>query len=215
MFEGMPRAGRSRWNPGMVASFAFHLGLLLLLLHGAAAVFVKPSEVDLGIPHSYGSQSITYLAAVGPERMQSQEEQPRLVAHSVAPRTPQPPKAAPPRELPAQTAINAPDETARGGSLYGRLPGSPMTGHDVIPGFPVVFPDPPRPDLPKGVQGDVIVQVTIDPEGNVVDTKLLQGIGYGIEQKVLEVVQRWRFHPATRDGVTIASQQLVYFHYPS
>ena len=117
MFEGMPRAGRSRWNPGMVASFAFHLGLLLLLLHGAAAVFVKPSEVDLGIPHSYGSQSITYLAAVGPERMQSQEEQPRLVAHSVAPRTPQPPKAAPPRELPAQTAINAPDETARGGSL--------------------------------------------------------------------------------------------------
>jgi TonB family protein len=87
----------------------------------------------------------------------------------------------------------------------------------VIPAFPDVFPDPPisRADLPSGVQGDVIVEVTIDPQGNVVETKLLQGIGYGVEQKVLQVLQRWHFHPATKDGVTIASQHIVHFHYPS
>ena len=65
------------------------------------------------------------------------------------------------------------------------------------------------------MHGDVIVEVTIDPHGNVVDTKLLQGIGYGVEQKVLEVLQRWHFRPAMRDGVTIASQHIVHFHYPS
>ena len=36
------------------------------------------------------------------------------------------------------------------------------------------------------------------PQGNVVETKLLQGIGYGIEQKVLAVLQRWHFRPALR-----------------
>ena len=36
-----------------------------------------------------------------------------------------------------------------------------------------------------------------------------------MEQKVLEVLQRWHFHPAMRDGVTIASQHIVHFHYPA
>ncbi len=99
----------------------------------------------------------------------------------------------------------------------GRVPGSPITGEEVIPALPEIFPDPAvsRADLPAGVQGDVIVEVTIDPQGNVVETKLLQGIGYGVEQKVLDVLQRWHFRPAMRDGVTIASQHIVHFHYPS
>ena len=86
-----------------------------------------------------------------------------------------------------------------------------------MPALPEVFPDPPvsRSDIPAGVQDDVIVEVTIDAQGNVVQTKLLQGIGYGIEQKVLSVLPRWHFRPASKDGVTIASQHIVYFHYPS
>ena len=97
------------------------------------------------------------------------------------------------------------------------MPGSPIVGDEVTPALPEVFPDPPvsRADLPFGVEGDVIVEVTIDAQGNVVETKLLQGIGYGIEQKVLAVLQRWHFRPAMRDGVTIASQHIVHFHYPS
>ena len=71
------------------------------------------------------------------------------------------------------------------------------------------------PTYRLGVQGDVIVEVTIDEQGNVVQTKLLQGIGYGIEQKVLSVLPRWHFRPASKDGVTVASQHIVYFHYPS
>jgi len=118
-------------------------------------------------------------------------------------------------DQPAQQS--APEQTARGGSPWGRVPGSPLTGDEVVPALPEVFPDPPvsRADLPSGVEGDVIVEVTIDAQGNVVETKLLQGIGYGIEQKVLAVLQRWHFRPAMRDGVTIASQHIVHFHYPA
>jgi TonB family protein len=109
-------------------------------------------------------------------------------------------------------------ETARGGSLFGgRIPGSPLTGHEIIPALPQVFPDPAigRADLPPGVQGDVIVEVTIDQQGNVIETKLIQGIGYGIEDRVLATLRQWHFRPASKDGVTIASQHIVHFHYPS
>jgi TonB family protein len=217
MFEGLARPAR-RWNWGVAVSCAVHLAFLLVLIHRAAPSFVTPSEVDLGVPHSSGSESITYLAPLGPERMQSPAEKPKVALRAAVRKKPMPPKPkAEPEQDASVTAPEAPQQTARGGSPFGRIPGSPMTGDEVMPAFPVVFPDPPvsRADLPSGVQGDVIVQVTIDSQGNVVEMKLIQGIGYGIEQKVLDVLQRWRFHPATRDGVNIASQHIVHFHYPS
>jgi protein TonB len=59
------------------------------------------------------------------------------------------------------------------------------------------------------------VEVTIDSAGVVIETKLLKAIGYGIEEKVIAAVQRWRFRPATRDGSPIPSKQDVHFHFPS
>lgn len=202
----------------MLFSAAVHAVFLGVLIYHAAPQFVTPSDVDLGIPHSSGSQSIIYLAPVGPEQAKASPHEPKLALRAKVTPKIKPPKPEPkPQELAAATAESAPQQTARGGSPFGRVPGSPLTGDEIVPAFPVVYPDPPvsGADLPSGVQGDVIVEVTIDPQGNVVDAKLLQGIGYGIEQKVLEVLQRWRFHPATRDGVTIASQHIVHFHYPS
>jgi TonB family protein len=201
----------------MAASFGAHLAFLAALLYQPVAEFVTPADVQLGIPHSSGSQSIVYLAPVGPEREQPSKDEPKLALHR-APVKPAPAvKPQPRREPPAQTAVEAPDVTARGGSPFGRVPGSPLDLNEVVPAFPVVYPDPAVSslDLPSGVTGDVIVQVTIDSQGNVIETKLIKGIGYGIEQKVLEVLQHWRFHPAVRDGVTIASQHIVHFHYPS
>ena len=129
------------------------------------------------------------------------------------------PKPAPPvHENDNATAGATLDETARGGSPYGaRVPGAPLTGHEVIPALPQVFPDPAvsRADLPPGVQGDVVVEVTIDEQGNVIELKLIRGIGYGIEDRVLATLRQWRFRPASKDGVTIASQHIVTFHYPS
>jgi len=61
----------------------------------------------------------------------------------------------------------------------------------------------------------VIVEVTIDEKGDVVDEKLLKGIGYGIEEKVLAVLRQWHFRPAMQNGVTVASQHIVHFHYPA
>src|SRR5208337_2627404 len=160
-----PKPERKQWNRSLLASFALHCAVLLALLHCAAPVFVVPSDVDLGILGSSGSVSIVYLAPVGPERTNSspEETRPSLSASRVA--MPKPARIQT-KTLPTDqpTQQNAPEQTARGGSPWGRVPGSPLTGDEVVPALPEVFPDPPvsRADLPSGVEGDVIVEVTID-----------------------------------------------------
>jgi TonB family protein len=217
MFEEKPWPGRKRWNRSMVASFAAHIALLLALLYPAAPVFLTPSDVALGIPGSSGSVSIIYLAPVGAEQSRPLPDKPQLTLRASLPKKPKPLKIETKPEPEQATVNSAAEQTARGGSPFGRVPGSPITGEEVVPALPEIFPDPAvsRADLPDGVQGDVIVEVTIDSRGNVVETRLLQGMGYGIEQKVLDVLQRWHFRPAMRYGVTIASQHIVHFHYPS
>ena len=63
--------------------------------------------------------------------------------------------------------------------------------------------------------GDVIVEVTIDSAGNIVKKKLLQSIGYGIDEKVMAVLENWHFRPAMFNGAPVASRQDVHFHFPS
>ena len=186
------RPERKRWSRSLLGSFGLQCAAVLLLVHRAAPTFVAPSDVDHGIAGSSGSASIVYLAPVGPEQVKAASEDQRLSLRASLVAVPKLAKRQPnPSQTTQPTRQNAPEQTARGGSPWGRVPGSPITGDEVVPALPQVFPDPPvsRADLPSGVEGDVIVEVTIDADGNVVETKLLQGIGYGVEQKVLAVLQ--------------------------
>jgi hypothetical protein len=99
------------------------------------------------------------------------------------------------------------------GSLANGLP----SDHDIRVALPVIAPDPPilRNKLPDWLHGDVVVEVTIDEHGNVVETKVLQTVGYGIEGIVTATLRQWRFTPAKIDGISVASRQDVYFHFPS
>ena len=85
------------------------------------------------------------------------------------------------------------------------------------PALPLTFPDPHvlATELPPGVTGDVIIEVTIDAAGNITAKKVLQSIGYGIDEKVLAILENWRFTPATILGRPVASRQDVHFHFPS
>ncbi|HSK44940.1 MAG TPA: TonB family protein [Candidatus Binatia bacterium] len=91
------------------------------------------------------------------------------------------------------------------------------SGDEVKPALPVAFQDLKiyRSELPSGIQGDVIVEITIDAQGAVVEERLLQGLGHGVDDRVIAVLRDWRFHPATRNGVAIPSKHDVHFHFPS
>lgn len=94
--------------------------------------------------------------------------------------------------------------------------GSDSWGSGAIQIALTTYSPSPAPDLsvlPHGIQGDVVVDVTIDPSGKVADLAVLHTLGYGIESSVIGTLRTWTFRPATKDGNPIASVQELHFHF--
>jgi TonB family protein len=89
--------------------------------------------------------------------------------------------------------------------------------HDIHIALPVTAPDPAIKvsDLPKGFQGDAVVEIMIDKTGKVVRTKVVQALGYdGLDVRITSTLMTWKFTPASFDGVPVASLQEIHLHYP-
>ena len=93
--------------------------------------------------------------------------------------------------------------------------GDPSGDADVSLAMAMFYPAP-KPDLsalPHGTHGDIVVDVEIDETGKVVDAHLDQGLGHGVDEAVLAVLQTWTFDPATKAGKPIPSIQQLLFHF--
>jgi protein TonB len=132
--------------------------------------------------------------------------------------TPQPAAVHPP-PLPHLTVTEAapsPNLSATASATPDSTTGSDSWGSGSIQIALTTYSPSPAPDLsvlPHGVQGDVVVDVTIDPSGKVADLAVLHTLGYGIETSVIGTLKTWTFHPATKDGTPIASVQELHFHF--
>jgi TonB family protein len=137
--------------------------------------------------------------------------------HPSKPRQQLKPPTVAPEEQPIALDADPGDHNSKAGSLFGTMIDGPITGHEVHVAYPVVYPDPPvaRAELPRDLTGDVVIEVTIDSQGNVVETKIVQAIGHGIDEKIAATLRRWRYQPATLDGTPVASRHDVHFHFPS
>lgn len=112
------------------------------------------------------------------------------------------------------TSPNSASATPPAGSRYGSVFNGSL-GHEVRPALPVLSTEPvvSPADLVGGIEGSVVVEITIDEKGNIVDRVVLQGLRPAIDAKVLAALESWHFSPATRDGVAIPSKQDVYYHF--
>ena len=194
----LPQPGHRRRAASLLTSLLIHCGVVYLWLH-RVPVFVKPSSAAWGQPGQ--AEHLTYFPALQESKSAAKKARSRFNAN---------PKPA--KENPEDT-ISA----AKAGTEYGSLGRGTSGGTEARPALPLVFPDPAiYPwQVPKGLQGDVIVEVTIDEQGAVTETRLLQSLEPGIDEKVVATVRNWRFKPATVDGVAISSRQDVHFHFPS
>lgn len=55
----------------------------------------------------------------------------------------------------------------------------------------------------RGITGDVLLEVVVRRDGTVGDAHVLQGLGYGLEDRAIAAVRQWRFDPARRKGVPV------------
>lgn len=73
----------------------------------------------------------------------------------------------------------------------------------------------PKPEYPsiarsRGWQGKVLLRVQVDAEGRAETVALEQSCGHDmLDESALEAVKQWRFVPAKRDDVAVASSVLV------
>jgi TonB family protein len=200
-----------------MASVAAHLALL------AAIAFQTGQVIDVSPDWlAHGDGEHTYKLTYFPPDDLDSEVLPDAakLLYPLQTRKPHPrplPKSQPPKPEPVVADAEAGDHNSHAGSPLGTVLDGPITGHEVHVAYPVVYPNPPvdRAELPRDLVGDVVVEVTIDSQGNVVETRIVQAIGHGIDEKVEATLRRWRYQPATLDGVPVASRHDVHFHFPS
>jgi TonB family protein len=74
-----------------------------------------------------------------------------------------------------------------------------------------------QPEYPPAARssngtGSVLILVTIDAEGSVIATKVIEGPE--VFRRVAEdAARKWKFRPATRDGQAIESEQIIQFRF--
>jgi hypothetical protein len=202
-------------------SVTAHLAVLAVL------VFHNPRVIDLSPAWlAHGDAAHTYKLVYLPASANNDDKPPDAAKLLFPPRVSkprpqsQPQKPAPePQQVIAMSDAEAGDHNSRAGSPLGTITmiDGPITGHEVHVAYPVVYPDPPveRAELPRDLQGDVVIEVTIDSQRNVVETKIVQAIGHGIDEKIEATLRRWHYQPATLDGTPVASRHDVHFHFPS
>lgn len=207
-----PRRG---WKNGFSYSFVAHaIVFATLMIPAREPVLLSPQEKG-------GAKVLSTLVFYGnsdsSSAKRSDEHNNKAVARK-APKLKTPPAPAAAKPAPAEATSDSDKElTASLGPILdpSALFAGPGT-HDIRIALPKVAPDPEvYPwEIPNGVSGQVIVEVTIDKTGKVVKTKVIKTIGYGLEHKVIAALMNWQFSPATIDSMPLASRQDVYFHFP-
>src|SRR5215471_11120280 len=203
------------------ASLLLHVVVLWVFVHRPAPRFVRVEEIRAGRGGS--SMRIVYspwngfadehTVSKSDSSMQSARLSSPLPRSKSSSRAPQ--VLAKGNQSPLAEKTSAP--AAPAGEVYGTSPYASLSSSEIRPALPVYGPSPTisLSELPDHKPGNVIVEIAIDEQGKVVQTRILQSLGPDIDQRVLRALTEWRFTPATRNGRAIASLQDVYFPFPT
>jgi len=189
-----------RWTAASVALHVCLLGALLLVRSPQLAPVERPGDAAghlLSLTYAPGMSApvATLPSAKVPPR--------KTIPSSNIPS----PTLAQPKVAAAATAATSSSNASSGVDALG--------DGDTTVALVVAHPSP-KPDLsqlPSGTSGDVIVDVVIDKDGKIAKYTMMRGLGHGIDQTVLATIQQWTFQPATRNGIPVASEQELLFHY--
>ncbi len=87
---------------------------------------------------------------------------------------------------------------------------SPGAGGVTVPQV-IYNPDPSFSDEARKskTQGKVTLLLVVGQDGRPYNIRVRQSLGMGLDEKAMEAVNRWRFRPATLNGLPVATQIAV------
>jgi protein TonB len=211
---------RRRGPVGAAASVLAHVGLL-------AGVIAVPLLVDAPLPEPAGDVRAFFAAPLElapPPPAARVETAPRVRAPETVPPTGFVAPIATPTEIIPEAGIDFGVEGGVAGGVEGGVPGGVVGG--VIGGLPDAPPAPPlqpvrvggRVQEPKKlkavppvypdaavvsrIEGVVILECLISPQGRVTEVKVLRGAPL-LEEAAVDAVRQWVYTPTLMDGVPV------------
>ncbi len=81
-------------------------------------------------------------------------------------------------------------------------------GKGITPPRQISFPEPSYagPARANRIQGRVVLRMLVDAMGIPQEIWLVKPLGFGLDEKAIEAVERWRFKPAEKEGKPVAVQ---------
>ncbi len=214
--------GLGQRRRGLATSIAIHCLLIAALVWMHRPRFLVPYAVQQG---NFGS-AVTPIYSTSDGKDGKDTGAAKIAHRAVAKRHAafSPPKSrsaerddilAKVEEKGREAQSNTPGQPQAAGSPYGSLVSGPLTGYEIRPALPVRSIDPvvTMSDL-SGREGDVIIEITIDEKGNIIEKSVIRSLAPSVDLKVLAALESWHFYPATRDGIPISSKQDVHYHFP-
>ena len=80
---------------------------------------------------------------------------------------------------------------------------------------PIFSPDPEYPEEARraNYQGSVVLGMVVETDGRPYGIKVLRTLKYGLDEKAIEAVKKWRFEPAMKDKTPVAVYISVQVHF--
>ena len=136
-------------------------------------------------------------------------EPPREVAEAPPERRPPPQQSARQTAAPQPVRLNAALQGMDSFTLEGRT-----TPPEAVDAARNRRPNYPEASRRRGEQGVVRVELRVDPNGRVVDVRVLESSGFSaLDAEAVQTVRDWRFRPAQRAGVPVAGSITTAVHF--
>ena len=85
-------------------------------------------------------------------------------------------------------------------------PSCPVLTEPKVPGPRAIYaPDPEYSETArkKKIAGTVVLSLTVGSDGLPHDIQVEKKLGYGLDEKAVEAMRKWKFQPELRDGQPI------------
>ncbi|HSW63448.1 MAG TPA: TonB family protein [Dissulfurispiraceae bacterium] len=196
---------------GFQLSFLAHIIVVagLWALSMSAVTVSRPIEIDFGMVKEDAPKAVEQTRHVRKEpaktfaRPEIVEQQltPSVSENAVPVMTPKPVAAEESRNSPAPGASAAVNRGSLENVAFGSVMG-PNFLHRQTPVYPFLAKR-------MNKEGKVVLRLTIDEHGRLVNTEVVEASGFGFTEAAVDAVKKSTYRPAKRDGVAVLSRAIL------